>query len=136
MDGSPNRDKGTSFLRVFRILEAVIDSNRPLTAAEISERVGLPRPTTHRLCKMLLNERLLQYELDGKRITEFPAFDTDAVTPIYEEHEGFQGDTSGVREFTDLPRPARDYVEAIEEQVGVPVHTISVGPDRQEVIRR
>lgn len=68
MDGSQTRDKGTSFLRVFRILEVVIDANRPLTAAEISERVGLPRPTTHRLCKMLLNERLLQYELDGKRM--------------------------------------------------------------------
>jgi adenylosuccinate synthase len=76
------------------------------------------------------------YELGGKRITEFPAFDADAVKPVYEEYEGFQGDISGVRNFADLPRPARDYVEAIEEQVGVPVHTISVGPDRQEVIRR
>lgn len=63
-----NRDKGTSFLRVFRILEQVIDANRPLTAAEISDAVGLPRPTTHRLCKMLLKERFLQYEIDGRRM--------------------------------------------------------------------
>jgi adenylosuccinate synthase len=76
------------------------------------------------------------YELAGERITEFPAFDTDAVSPVYEEHDGFQGDVSGVRSFADLPRPARDYVEAIEEQVGVFVHTISVGPDREQVIRR
>ncbi len=67
-EDASGRDKGTSFLRVFRILEVVIDANRPLTAAEISEGVGLPRPTTHRLCKMLLSERLLQYEIDGKRM--------------------------------------------------------------------
>ena len=69
-EDASGRDKGTSFLRVFRILEVVIDANRPLTAAEISEGVGLPRPTTHRLCKMLLSERLLQYEIDGKRMLE------------------------------------------------------------------
>lgn len=67
-EDAPNRDKGTSFLRVFRILEAVVDANRPLTAAEISKSVGLPQPTTHRLCKMLLEERFLQYEIDGKRM--------------------------------------------------------------------
>ena len=67
-DHVSSRDKGTSFLRVFRILELVIDANRPLTAAEISDAVGLPRPTTHRLCKMLLKERFLQYEIDGKRM--------------------------------------------------------------------
>ena len=68
MEDSSNRDKGTSFLRVFRILEEVVNANRPVTVSEISDGVGLPIPTTHRLCKMLLKERLLQYELDGKRI--------------------------------------------------------------------
>jgi DNA-binding IclR family transcriptional regulator len=68
VEKTTSRDKGTSFLRVFRILEVAIDANRPLTAAEISESVGLPRPTTHRLCKMLLKERFLQYEIDGKRM--------------------------------------------------------------------
>jgi len=67
-EDTSKRDKGTSFLRIFRILEVVIDANRPMTAAEISESVGLPRPTTHRLCKMLLKERFLQYEIDGRRM--------------------------------------------------------------------
>ena len=69
---SPGRDKGVSFLRVFRILEAVIDAARPLTIVEISEVIGLPVPTTHRLCKMLLEERLLQYEIDSKRVIGGP----------------------------------------------------------------
>lgn len=66
------RDKGNSFLRVFRILEEIVNANRPLTVAEISEGTGLVGPTTHRLCKMLLKERFLQYEIDGKRILGGP----------------------------------------------------------------
>ena len=66
------RDKGTSFLRVFGIVEAVADSNAPLTVAQISGIVGLPMATTHRLCKMLIDERLLQYEIDGKRLLSGP----------------------------------------------------------------
>ena len=71
-EDNTKRDKGTSFLRVFRILEEVVEANRPLTAAEISDGVGLPGPTTHRLCKMLLHERFLQYEIDGKRMLPGP----------------------------------------------------------------
>ena len=71
-ESSSNRDKGNSFLRVFRILEEVVNANRPLTVVDISDGVGLPVPTTHRLCKMLLNERLLQYEIDGKRVIGGP----------------------------------------------------------------
>lgn len=66
------RDKGTSFLRVFAIIEAVVRANSPMTAAQISRIVGLPAATTHRLCKMLLEERLLQYEIDGKRLLGGP----------------------------------------------------------------
>ncbi|MCG8560629.1 MAG: IclR family transcriptional regulator [Hyphomicrobiales bacterium] len=67
-----SRDKGNSFLRVFRILETVVASKGPQTASEISAAVGLPNPTTHRLCKMLVEQRLLQYELDGKRLLGGP----------------------------------------------------------------
>ena len=76
------------------------------------------------------------YDLEGSRITEFPAFDLDAVQPVYRELSGFQDDITGVRQFDDLPAAARAYVKAIEEQVGVQVRTISVGPERQQVIRR
>ncbi|MEM7222529.1 MAG: IclR family transcriptional regulator [Pseudomonadota bacterium] len=57
---------------MFRVLEEVVNLGRPLTVNEISEGVGLPVPTTHRLVKMLLTERLLQYEIDGKRLIGGP----------------------------------------------------------------
>lgn len=63
-----DRDKGNTFLRVFQILDAVADFAKPVTVTEISERTGLPVATTHRLFQMLLQERFLQYDLDGKRV--------------------------------------------------------------------
>ena len=66
------RDKGVSFLRVFRIVEAVVDANVPIHATRIAKSVGLPVPTVHRLCKMLVEQRFLQYEVDGKRLFSGP----------------------------------------------------------------
>jgi len=62
------RDKGASFLRAFNILETVAESSAPLTVSHISNTVGLPVATVHRLCKMLVEQRLLQYEIDGKHL--------------------------------------------------------------------
>ena len=73
---------------------------------------------------------------DGTRTTDFPAFDLDRVTPEYVELPGFTEDLQQVRRFEDLPANARAYVEAIEHHTGLAVRTISVGPERQQVILR
>ncbi|KAK1365123.1 Fanconi-associated nuclease [Heracleum sosnowskyi] len=39
-----------------------------------------------------------------------------------------------IRNYSDLPKAARDYVERIEELVGVPVHYIGIGPGRDALI--
>jgi adenylosuccinate synthase len=41
-----------------------------------------------------------------------------------------------VRKMDDLPAAAQDYVALVEEQVGVPVTSISVGPERDQVVTR
>lgn len=66
------RDKGTSFLRAFGILETVIHSQLPTTVAKISRIVGLPVATVHRLSKMLVEQQILQYEIDGKHLLAGP----------------------------------------------------------------
>ena len=71
-DKASDRDKGSSFLRVFRILEEIVNAKRSLTVAEIGKGTGLQGPTVHRLCKMLLQERFLRYESDGKRLLGGP----------------------------------------------------------------
>ncbi|KAL8128077.1 hypothetical protein AgCh_014868 [Apium graveolens] len=42
----------------------------------------------------------------------------------YEKMPGWQSDISSIRNYSDLPKAARDYVETIEELVGVLVHYI------------
>ena len=66
------RDKGASFLRAFSVLESVVDSSAPVTVSHIAKTVGLPIATTQRLCKVLVEQRLLQYEIDGKRLLSGP----------------------------------------------------------------
>jgi len=41
-----------------------------------------------------------------------------------------------VKEYEDLPRLARDYVERIEELCGVPIKTVSVGPGRKATLTK
>ncbi len=50
--------------------------------------------------------------------------------PIYEDHPGWQTDITGVRSFDDLPTAAQSYVRRVEEIADVPVHIVSVGPER------
>nr|GMD00205.1 adenylosuccinate synthetase, chloroplastic [Ipomoea batatas] len=75
-------------------------------------------------------------QLDGSPIRSFPADlrILDQVKVEYEVLPGWQSDISSVRKYSDLPSAARQYVERIEELVGVPVHYIGVGPGRDALI--
>jgi adenylosuccinate synthase len=53
---------------------------------------------------------------------------------VYEELPGWREDTSGVRQFDALPEAAKAYVHFIQEQLGVPLCLISVGPEREQAI--
>lgn len=73
---------------------------------------------------------------DGTRIDEFPAdaAKLDRCRPVLETLPGWREDVSGVRKRADLPAAARRYVGRIEELLGLPIRTISVGPDRDQTI--
>jgi adenylosuccinate synthase len=72
----------------------------------------------------------------GARTTGLPAYDLDAATPELVELPGFTEDLREVRTFDALPAAARAYVQAIEQHSGLPVRTVSVGPERNQVILR
>ena len=76
------------------------------------------------------------YELDGKRIMNFPDHveDLRRVVPVYESMPGWQEEISHVRRIADLPQQARDYLDRLSVLVGRPVEVVSVGPDRQQTI--
>ena len=76
------------------------------------------------------------YEIDGQRVEELPASQTDFhhAKPIYEYLPGWSEDISGARELSDLPANARAYVKYLEEVSGTPVSAIGVGQDRNATI--
>jgi adenylosuccinate synthase len=76
------------------------------------------------------------YEIDGKRVTQFPSHvdDLRKAVPVYETLPGWQADIDGVTRFDDLPKEARGYVARLGEVIGRPVSIVSVGPDRAQTI--
>ena len=55
-------------LRLLAVLEAVAEAETALTAAEVGRRIGLPKPTAHRLCQTLIDEGFIVRAGDGKRL--------------------------------------------------------------------
>lgn len=76
------------------------------------------------------------YNIDGKVTFEIPFEHDAAIEPIYTEFPGWSEDISAIKDYEKLPETLQDYIKYIEEQTGVPVTMISVGPDRNETIFR
>lgn len=76
------------------------------------------------------------YEIDGKRVTDFPVGEALAkAKPVYEYMEGFKDcDLSGCRKPEDLPKAALDYIAYIEREACCPIKYVSVGAQRDEYI--
>lgn len=74
----------------------------------------------------------------ARAITEWPHTIKvlQGCEPLYETLPGWDADISACRSFDELPEPVKRYVAFIEEQAGVPVVLVSVGPDRQQTLMR
>jgi len=74
---------------------------------------------------------------EGAELSEFPYHQSIVhdVEPEYVDLPGFDGDISGARKIEDLPAEARDYLDFIEKETGVPIKLIGVGPAHDQVIR-
>lgn len=77
------------------------------------------------------------YQIDGERCEDFPTTRLlERAKPVYEWLPGWGCAISEVREFSQLPAAARRYVERLETLAQVTVTTISVGPRREQLIKR
>ena len=76
------------------------------------------------------------YECDGELLKSPPSTISrlERCSPVLEALPGWQEDISGIKNYDDLPRNAKDYLKRIEELTEVPVGVISVGPDREQTI--
>ena len=50
-------------------------------------------------------------------------------------HPGWRTDLSRVTALSQLPKEARDYVDFLSTQAGVPVSLVGVGPGREQFVR-
>jgi len=76
------------------------------------------------------------YEIDGLRVEELPASQTDFhhAKPIYEYLPGWSENISKAKSVADLPKNAQEYVKFLEKISGAPISAIGVGPGRNETI--
>ena len=77
-----------------------------------------------------------EYIVNGVATKDFPfSVDTD-ITPVYTELEGWKTDMTKIKNESDFPVQFKNYIEYIENVLGVPVTIVSVGPDREQTIIR
>ncbi|MFZ2353114.1 adenylosuccinate synthase [Paucilactobacillus nenjiangensis] len=76
------------------------------------------------------------YKIDGKEVDYYPASLAELAKcePVYEELPGWNEDITGITDFEKLPVNAQNYLNRLTELTGIPLATISVGPDRLQTL--
>jgi len=74
------------------------------------------------------------YEINGEVTEKFPFELNDGVKPVYVELPGWQSDLTQLTDQNEFPEEFNNYINYIEEQVGIPISIASVGPNRAQTI--
>jgi len=76
------------------------------------------------------------YKLDGKLIKTLPVQikDFNCCQPVYKDFQGWKANISKIRNFSQLPKTAQNYLKFIEKSINVPIQFVFVGPERNETI--
>jgi adenylosuccinate synthase len=69
-------------------------------------------------------------------ITEISDQQLSQCDPVYEEFEGWKGPISDARAEEELPPELLRFVDFVEQEVGVPIRMLSLGPDHDETVWR
>ena len=76
------------------------------------------------------------YRVNGEEIDYFPYDIEEHVEPIYVELPGWKTDMTHMESEDEFPEEFNAYLSFLEEQLGVPIYIVSVGPDRKQTIIR
>lgn len=74
------------------------------------------------------------YEINGETVEHFPFELNDEVKPVYIELPGWKTDLTKIKHQDEFPEELNNYINFIEEEVGIPVTIASVGPNREQTI--
>jgi adenylosuccinate synthase len=77
------------------------------------------------------------YDIDGQRVERLPDSQSllHRAVPVYESFPGWGADTTDATEPTHLPSKVTDYIRFLEQQVGVPIRLLGVGPGRDQYVQ-
>jgi adenylosuccinate synthase len=77
------------------------------------------------------------YQSDGLNLPGFP-FDLsdEKIQPEYKEMKGWDTTLDGCTSVNDIPEALAEYIRFVENEVGLPVDTVSIGPDRLQTLQR
>lgn len=76
------------------------------------------------------------YKIDGQEIDYFPYDINDSVEPVYVELPGWETDMTKMKSEDEFPEEFNAYLSFLEEQLGVQIVIVSLGPDRAQTIER
>ncbi len=76
------------------------------------------------------------YKVNGEETEQFPFDITEGVEPIYAELPGWNTDMTHMRSEDEFPEEFNNYLSFLEEELGVRITIVSVGPDREQTIKR
>jgi len=78
----------------------------------------------------------IEYEWQGKHFSDLPAETEvfEALKPCYRLLPGWQRSTFGLRDYSQLPARAKDYLRFLADQVGAEIVMVSTGPEREQTI--
>ncbi len=75
------------------------------------------------------------YNYNGEKIDYFPSsIESENISPIYKTFQGWSSKSNKAQKFEDLEKNFQSYVRFIEDQVGVKINLISLGPVREQTI--
>ncbi len=76
------------------------------------------------------------YKVNGELTEHFPYEIEAKIEPVYKEFSGWKTDITNIEKFDNLPENLKTYIKYIEDEVGVPISIVSVGPDRSQTIQK
>ena len=78
----------------------------------------------------------VKYDLNGNGIDYLPAAVEDQlkIKPIYKTFPGWKTSTNGIKNISDLPENAKNYIYAVEDFIGTKISSISTSPEREDTI--
>jgi adenylosuccinate synthase len=78
----------------------------------------------------------IAYKSGDKLLNDFPYLLTEDVEPVFVEFPGWNKSLMDIRTEQDFPEALKNYISFLEKELEVPIKYVSVGPDREQIIKR